>query len=107
VFAQEETGGTLIEHRHKMVFIQNENMPMPHKIKDLPAEFSQIVDKAFAETLRENGITAKDLFVLAVGHCAVGLVLVNLSWLPGSFHALGWTLLAAGLTTMILIRKKL
>jgi hypothetical protein len=86
---------------------QHENMPMTNKLKDLPAEFSQIVDKAFAEVLRDNGITAKDLFVLAVGHCALGLLLVNLSWLPSSFYVLGWTLMAAGLTTMILTRKKL
>ncbi|UUZ66304.1 hypothetical protein LP417_35410 (plasmid) [Polaromonas sp. P1-6] len=43
----------------------------------------------------------------ALGHCAAGLLLVNLSWMPGSFRALGWVLLVAGLMVMLLIRKKL
>lgn len=80
---------------------------MKKNLKAKPTVLGQIVDKAFQEVSREHGINEQDLFMAALGHCAVGLLLVNLSWMPGSLHALGWMLLVVGFLVMLLIRKKL
>ena len=80
---------------------------MKKSIKVQPTVLSQVIDKAFKAVSQEHGISEKDLFMAALGHCAVGLLLVNLSWIPDSLRPLGWTLLVVGLLVMLLIRKKL
>ena len=80
---------------------------MKKGMKTTPTVLSQVVEKAFKAVSQEHGVSEKDLFIAALGHCAVGLLLVNLGWMPGSFRALGWALLVAGLLVMVLIRKEL
>ena len=67
----------------------------------------EAVEKAFNQIHDDYGISENDLFMASLGYSSVGLVLVNLDWLPSSFHALGWTLIFFGVPSMVFIRKLL
>lgn len=66
---------------------------------------TEVVEKSFKEIHEDSGISAQDLFMASLGYAAVGLLIVNLDWMPGSFHALGWSLISVGVLAMVFIRK--
>ena len=68
-----------------------------------------IVDKAVTlafDEVKKDGVKATDLFAVGTVFCALGLVMLNTSWLPGSLKVLGGFLVAMGLTVMITIVRK-
>ena len=68
-----------------------------------------IVDKAVTLAFNEvekDGVKAADLFAVGTVFCALGLVMLNTSWLPGSMKVLGGFLVAMGLTVMVTIVRK-
>ena len=68
-----------------------------------------IVDKAVTlafDEVKKDGVKATDLFAVGTIFCALGLVMLNTSWLPGSMKVLGGFLVAMGLTVMITIVRK-
>ena len=68
-----------------------------------------IVDKACTlafDEVKKDGIGATDLFAVGTVFCAIGLVMLNTSWLPGSMKVLGGFLVAMGLTVMAVIVRK-
>ena len=68
-----------------------------------------IVDKAVTlafDEVKKDGVKATDLFAVGTVFCAIGLVILNTSWMPGSMKVLGGFLVAMGLTVMITIVRK-
>ena len=68
-----------------------------------------IVDKAVTlafDEVKKDGVKATDLFAVGTIFCALGLVMLNTAWMPGSMKVLGGFLVAMGLTVMITIVRK-
>ena len=70
-----------------------------------PSILDKAVTVAFNE-VKKDGVKAADLFAVGAVFCALGLVMLNTSWLPGSMKVLGGFLVAMGLTVMITIARK-
>ena len=68
-----------------------------------------IVDKAVTlafDEVKKDGVKATDLFAVGTIFCALGLVMLNTAWMPGSMKVLGGFLVAMGLTVMVTIVRK-
>jgi hypothetical protein len=70
-----------------------------------PSMVRVIVEKAFKKTHEDYGVSENDVFVASVAFAGIGLILVNLDWIPASFKLLGWSLMAIGVASMFFIRK--
>ena len=70
-----------------------------------PSILDKAVTVAFNE-VKKDGVKAADLFAVGTVFCALGLVMLNTSWLPGSMKVLGGFLVAMGLTVMVTIVRK-
>jgi hypothetical protein len=79
---------------------------MPNKDPANRSALEQIVDRAFAQIQAEHGLSGRDLFMLALGYCAVGLLLLNLDFIPKPLQPIGWVLVVPGLLTLVLMRNK-
>lgn len=79
---------------------------MPQKPPAKPNPFGQIVDRAFKDVQSEHGLSARDFFMVALGYSAVGLLLLNLEFVPKGIQPLGWLLLVPGVFVMVLFRKE-
>ena len=73
--------------------------------KKQPSLLDKAVTVAFAE-VKKDGATATDLFAVGTIFCALGLVMLNTSWMPGSMKVLGGFLVAMGLVVMAVIVRK-
>ena len=60
---------------------------------------------AFNE-VKKDGMKATDLFAVGTIFCALGLVMLNTSWMPGSMKVLGGFMVSMGLVVMITIVRK-
>lgn len=60
---------------------------------------------AFNE-VKKNGMKATDLFAVGTIFCALGLVMLNTSWMPGNMKVLGGFMVSMGLVVMITIVRK-
>ena len=56
--------------------------------------------------VKKDGATATDLFAVGTIFCALGLVMLNTAWLPGSLKVLGGFLTAMGLVFMVTIVRE-
>ena len=68
-----------------------------------------IVDKAVTlafDEVKKDGVKATDLFAVGTIFCALGLVMLNTAWMPGSMKVLGGFMVAMGLTVMVTIVRK-
>ena len=68
-----------------------------------------IVDKAVTlafDEVKKDGMKATDLFAVGTVFCALGIVMLNTSWMPGSMKVLGGFMVAMGLTVMAVIVRK-
>ena len=82
-------------------------MNMQMKTEKKSSVIREIVEVAFKKTNSVYGISAPDLFAGSVAFAAIGLILVNIDWMPASFNSLGWSLIVIGVASMVLIRKLL
>ena len=68
-----------------------------------------IVDKAVTlafDEVKKDGVKATDLFAVGTVFCAIGLVILNTPWMPGSMKVMGGFLVAMGLVVMAVIVRK-
>ena len=70
-----------------------------------PSTLDKAVTVAFAE-VKKDGATAADLFAVGTIFCALGIVMLNTAWLPGSLKVIGGFLVAMGLVVMVTIVRK-
>ena len=70
-----------------------------------PSILDKAVTVAFDE-VKKDGATATDLFAVGTIFCALGLVMLNTAWLPGSLKVMGGFIIAMGLTVMAVIVRK-
>ena len=70
-----------------------------------PSILDKAVTVAFNE-VKKDGATATDLFAVGTIFCALGLVMLNTSWLPGSMKVLGGFMVSMGLVVMITIVRE-
>ena len=70
-----------------------------------PSILDKAVTVAFNE-VKKDGATATDLFAVGTIFCALGIVMLNTAWLPGSLKVLGGFLVAMGLVVMVTIVRK-
>ena len=80
---------------------------MKKNITDKPSIVRVIVEKAFKKTQEDYCVSENDVFVASVAFAGIGLILVNIDWLPASINSLGWSLMVIGVASMVLIRKLL
>ena len=73
--------------------------------KKQPSLLDKAVTVAFDE-VKKDGATPTDLFAVGTIFCALGLVMLNTSWMPGSMKVLGGFLVAMGLVVMAVIVRK-
>ncbi len=73
--------------------------------KKQPSLLDKAVTVAFNEVKKE-GIKAADLFAVGTIFSAIGLVMLNTGWMPGSMKVLGGFLTAMGLIVMVVIVRK-
>ncbi len=70
-----------------------------------PSILDKAVTVAFNE-VKKDGATATDLFAVGTIFCALGIVMLNTAWLPGSLKVIGGFLVAMGLVVMVTIVRK-
>jgi hypothetical protein len=80
---------------------------MPKKLACKPTSFGQIVKLALQQIRDEQGLSQEDFFMIAMGYSAVGLLLLNLDFIPKSIAPVGWVLAVVGLFAMLCTGKKL
>ena len=80
---------------------------MKKNTTEKPSMVRVIVENAFKKTHEDYGVSEHDIFAGSVSFAAIGLILVNIDWMPVSFNSLGWSLMVIGVASMILIKKLL
>ena len=78
---------------------------MKTTIKKTAGPFTAGIQKAYAKVHGRTGISKEDLFAAALGYAAVGLIAVNVNFLPQVLHVVGWTAVFSGLAGMIFVRR--
>ena len=73
--------------------------------KKIAGPFTAAIQNAFAEVHGRTGISKEDLFAAALGYAAVGLIVVNMDFLPMALNAVGWTAVFCGTAGMIFVRR--
>ena len=67
--------------------------------------FTAAIQRAFETVHEQTGVTEGDLFHTGVAFSALGLIAVNVDFLPMSVHAVGWTAIFCGLAGMMFVRR--
>lgn len=80
--------------------------PHPKDGSETSSKLDAIIDEAYKESL-SKGAGANEIFVAGMGTATAGLVLLNISALPGAVHAMGIVMTFVGVLAMVLIRRKL
>ena len=73
--------------------------------KKVVGPFTAGIQKAFDTIHEQTGVTKGDLFHVGIAFAALGIIAVNVDFLPMSVHAVGWTAIFCGLAGMMFVRR--
>ena len=73
--------------------------------KKVVGPFTAGIQRAFDTVHEQTGVTKGDLFQVGIAFAALGLIAVNVAFLPMSVHAVGWTAIFCGLAGMMFVRR--
>ena len=98
-------------HFHQVVLIlkpSTETNPadvMKNPTNKINGPFARCIQKAFDEVHAQTGISKEDLFAAAMAFASIGLIVVNIDFLPLALHFVGWTAIFCGGTGMLFLRR--
>ena len=67
--------------------------------------FTEGIQRAFDTVHGQTGVSKSDLFAMGMTFASLGLIAVNVDFLPLALHAVGWTAVFSGLAGMIFVRR--
>ena len=67
--------------------------------------FTTGIQRAFDTVHEQTGVTKEDLFHMGIAFASLGIIAVNVDFLPMSVHAVGWTAIFCGLAGMMFVRR--
>ena len=67
--------------------------------------FTAGIQRAFATVHEQTGVTKEDLFHMGIAFASLGIIAVNVDFLPLALHAVGWSAIFSGTAGMIFVRR--
>ena len=67
--------------------------------------FTAGIQRAFETVHEQTGVTKEDLFHMGIAFASLGIIAVNVDFLPQALHVVGWTAVFSGLAGMIFVRR--
>ena len=73
--------------------------------KKVVGPFTAGIQKAFDTVHEQTGVTKGDLFHVGFAFASLGIIAVNVDFLPQALHVVGWTAIFCGLAGMMFVRR--
>ena len=73
--------------------------------KKIAGPFTACIQRAFDSVHGQTGVSKSDLFAMGMTFASLGLIVVNIDFLPLALHAVGWSAIFSGTAGMVFLRK--
>ena len=67
--------------------------------------FTACIQRAFESVHGQTGVSKDDLFYMGMAFASLGLIAVNIDFLPPAMRVVGWTAVFCGTAGMIFLRR--
>ena len=73
--------------------------------KKIAGPFTACIQRAFDSVHGQTGVSKSDLFAMGMTFASLGLIAVNVAFLPEALHVVGWTAIFCGLAGMMFVKR--